>query len=93
MFWLPQNQKKGLGNVQPRVNQFDIWSTIIRPHPSGVGTAYNREQSSNGHLLSSCKKRNATKNLTGDVLIVPLERKLAVAVVDLHAAAFARTRA
>ena len=27
------------------------------------------------------------KNLTGDVLIVPLERKLATEIVDLHAAA------
>ena len=43
--------------------------------------------------LFSCKKRNATKNLTGDVLIVPLERKIAAEIVDLHAAALRRTPA
>ncbi len=54
-----------------------------------MGPAYNREQLSNKQIiLSSCKKRNATKDLTGDVLIVPLKRKIATEIIDLHAAAF-----
>src|ERR1035437_929038 len=77
-----------LANFSPHVNQFDIWSTIIarilvgwEQHTTG-GKLSNRQT-----LLSSCKKRNAVKNLTGDVLIVPLERKIATEIVDLHAAA------
>lgn len=43
---------------------------------------------SQSNILWVVRGKAILKNLTGDVLIVPLERKIATEIVDLHAAAF-----
>ena len=77
-----------LANFSPQVNQFDIWSTIIRPH-SGVGWNSIQQEAVVEQIDTSVflQKEKCAKNLTGDVLIVALERKIATEIVDLHAAA------